>query len=118
LDNAKLEQVKHTEVFETFSLEQAERVPAWKAMVEEFEEDGTKKNPYEAEVKGKSIFGCDSSQSDGISAGLMEMQLRLQFAAEEEEEAAKGVPQVHEVSPSTFIAAGLDLEDEQYVFLN
>ncbi|KAJ7851553.1 hypothetical protein B0H13DRAFT_2360044 [Mycena leptocephala] len=96
LDNAKLEQVKHTEVFETFSLEQAERVPAWKAMVEEFEEDGTKKNPYEAEVKG-----------------LMEMQLRLQFAAEEEEEAAKGVPQVHEVSPSTFIAAGLDLEDEQ-----
>ncbi|KAJ7821058.1 hypothetical protein B0H13DRAFT_1920967 [Mycena leptocephala] len=96
LDNAKLEQVKHAEAFETFLLEQAERVPAWKAMVEEFEEDGTKKNPYEVEVKG-----------------LTEMQLRLQFAAEEEEEAAKGVPQVHEVNRSTFVAAALDLEDEQ-----
>jgi hypothetical protein len=56
LDNAKLEQVKHAEAFETFSLEQAERVPAWKAMVEEFEEDGTKKNPYEVEVKGTPIW--------------------------------------------------------------
>jgi hypothetical protein len=45
------------------------------------------------------------------------MQLQLQFAAEEEEEAAKGVPQVHEVNRSTFVAAALDLEDEQCIFL-
>jgi hypothetical protein len=33
-------------------LEQAERVPVWKKMVEEFEQDGTKKNPYEMKITG------------------------------------------------------------------
>jgi hypothetical protein len=36
-----------------FSLQQADRVPAWKKMVEEFETDGTKKNPYEIKISGK-----------------------------------------------------------------
>ncbi|KAJ7482922.1 hypothetical protein B0H11DRAFT_1723465, partial [Mycena galericulata] len=96
LDNARVELARSQEAFEAFSLQQAERVPEWKSMVEVFERDGTQKNPYEAEVKG-----------------LTEMQVRLQFAAEEEKEVEAGVPGVHEVSPSTFVAAGLDLEEEQ-----
>ncbi|KAJ7718483.1 hypothetical protein DFH07DRAFT_973264 [Mycena maculata] len=96
LDNAKVEQLRSQEAFEAFSLEQAKRVPEWKRMVEVFEKDGTQKNPYEAEVKG-----------------LTEMQVRLQFAAEEEKDKEAGIPAVHEVSPSTFVAAALDLEEEQ-----
>jgi hypothetical protein len=44
------------------------------------------------------------------------MEVRLQFAKEEEEEAQKGTPTLHEVTPSSFVAAGLDLEDQQCVF--
>jgi hypothetical protein len=41
--------------------------------------------------------------------------VRLQFATEEAEEAKKGGPALHEVTPSSFIVAGLELEDQQYV---
>ncbi|KAJ7828015.1 hypothetical protein B0H14DRAFT_2594831 [Mycena olivaceomarginata] len=75
LDNARKEQVKQREAFELFTLQQAERVPAWKEMVEEFEADETKKNPYEVKI-----------------TGLTEAEVRLKFAQEEEEEAKNGGP--------------------------
>ncbi|KAJ7851559.1 hypothetical protein B0H13DRAFT_2360051 [Mycena leptocephala] len=96
LDTARKEQASQREAFEVFSLQQVDRVPAWKEMVEEFEKDPEKKNPYEMKVRG-----------------LTEMEVRLQFATEEAEEAKKGVPALHEVTPSSFITAGLELEDEQ-----
>lgn len=39
--------------------------------------------------------------------------MRLQFANEEAEEAKKGGPALHEVTPSSFIVAGLELEEQQ-----
>jgi hypothetical protein len=45
------------------------------------------------------------------------MEVHLQFAKEEEEEAKKGMPLLHEVTPSAFIAARLELEEQQYVCL-
>jgi hypothetical protein len=45
------------------------------------------------------------------------MEVRLQFAKEEEKEAKEGTPWLHEVTPSAFVAAGLDLEDQQCVTL-
>jgi hypothetical protein len=53
----------------------------------------------------------------GECSGLTEMEVRLQFATEEVEEAKKGVPALHEVTPSSFITAGLELEDEQCVII-
>ncbi|KAJ7696890.1 hypothetical protein B0H14DRAFT_2418343 [Mycena olivaceomarginata] len=41
--------------FEVFSLEQVAWVPAWKQMVEAFEQDGTKKNPYEMKITGAHV---------------------------------------------------------------
>ncbi|KAF8215613.1 hypothetical protein K438DRAFT_1560517, partial [Mycena galopus ATCC 62051] len=84
------------EVFKVFSLQQAERVLAWKKMVEDFEKDSTKKNPYEMKM-----------------AGLTELDVRLQFATEEAEEVKKGGPMLHKVTPSSFVIAGLELEDQQ-----
>jgi hypothetical protein len=52
LDAARKEQAKQREVFEVFSLQQVERVPVWKRMVEDFEADETKKNPYELKISG------------------------------------------------------------------
>jgi hypothetical protein len=44
------------------------------------------------------------------------MEVRLQFAKDEEEEVQKGTPTLHDVTPSSFVAAGLNLEDQQCVF--
>ncbi|KAJ6450007.1 hypothetical protein C8R47DRAFT_999048 [Mycena vitilis] len=96
LDTARKEQAAQREAFEAFSVQQADRVPAWKKMVEEFEMDGREKDPYEMKI-----------------TGLTEMEVRLQFANEEAEEAKLGMPSLHEVTPSSFITAGLDLEDQQ-----
>lgn len=53
LDDAKIELDRQQVAFTAFSVEQADKVPGWKAVVDDFEADGTRKNPYEVEVKGK-----------------------------------------------------------------
>ncbi|KAF8171732.1 hypothetical protein K438DRAFT_1981883 [Mycena galopus ATCC 62051] len=113
LDRAEDELKEQTEAFNEFSVQQANRVPHWRRIVLDYEahveahaaqeddEGGKKKeleikSPYEIEVEG-----------------LTEAQVRLQFAKEEAEEAARGVPSVHDISASSFVSAGLDLEEEQ-----
>ncbi|KAJ7856413.1 hypothetical protein B0H13DRAFT_1902672 [Mycena leptocephala] len=96
LERVKVELPEQMEALAEFSSHQPERVPEWKAMVLAFELNNTKLNPFELKVKG-----------------LTEAQVRLQFSKEEDAEIARGVPSVHDVSPSSFVAAGLDLEEEQ-----
>ncbi|KAJ7085995.1 hypothetical protein B0H15DRAFT_923193 [Mycena belliarum] len=102
MDRAKAELEEQTETFEVFSEQQRERVPAWKQAVLDYEAayetqpDAELPSPYDFTVKG-----------------LTEAQVRLQFAEEEAAEAERGVPSIHDVSPSTFVAAGLDVENEQ-----
>jgi hypothetical protein len=43
----------------------------------------------------------------------MENDIRLEYSKEEAAEAEKGVPAIHNVTPSAFILAGLDLEEQQ-----
>ncbi|KAJ7743983.1 hypothetical protein B0H14DRAFT_2637362 [Mycena olivaceomarginata] len=93
LDTARKEAASQRSAFEVFSLQQAERVPAWKKMVEDFEVDGTKKNPYELK---RWRFICNSQRK----------RRRRQ---------RKGMPLLHKVTPSAFIAAGLELEEQQRV---
>ncbi|KAJ7707095.1 hypothetical protein B0H16DRAFT_1746660 [Mycena metata] len=94
LDKANVEEREQTEAFEAFTQEQGERVNDWREMVHAFEADPTKKNPYEVKVRG-----------------MTEADVRLRLSEEEQE---KGGPSLHDVSPSGFIYAGLDLEDQQY----
>ncbi|KAJ6508194.1 hypothetical protein C8R45DRAFT_1207936 [Mycena sanguinolenta] len=96
-ERAHEELKEQTEALEEFSAQQADRVPEWRRQVLEFKQDKTKHNPFHIEVKG-----------------LTEAEVRLQFTKEEAEEAARGIPAVHDVSPSSFISAGLDLEEEQF----
>ncbi|KAJ7160837.1 hypothetical protein C8R46DRAFT_1164534 [Mycena filopes] len=104
-NNAVHERDVQVEAFEAFSQEQAERVPVWQKMVEDYEAEAAvvkdptmrkARNPYEVKVRG-----------------ITEAQVRLQFAEEEAANTARGVPALHDVSPSTFVFAGLELEDEQ-----
>ncbi|KAJ6469546.1 hypothetical protein C8R47DRAFT_989403, partial [Mycena vitilis] len=106
MDRARIELARQTEAFESFSREQAEHVPAWRTKVETFEAEMAKlggragtsvpNNPYEVKVQG-----------------LTEAQVRLQFNKEEQLEAQRGVPSLHDVTPSNFITTGLDIENEQ-----
>jgi hypothetical protein len=52
LDVARKEQKSQREAFEAFTVQQAEWVPAWKRMVEDFEADPSAKNPYEMKISG------------------------------------------------------------------
>ncbi|KAJ7683625.1 hypothetical protein B0H14DRAFT_3535080 [Mycena olivaceomarginata] len=87
----------------TFTENQGEHVAGWKLMVEEFKKDQekpldarTKPNPYELP-----------------KSGLSENDVRLELAREEAAEQECGVLPINNVSPSTFILAGLDLEEQQ-----
>jgi hypothetical protein len=46
---------------------------------------------------------------------LTEKDVLLRFEKEEAEHVQNGVPGIHSVSPSSFVAAGLEVEDEQCV---
>ncbi|KAJ6454059.1 hypothetical protein C8R47DRAFT_1181216 [Mycena vitilis] len=106
MDRAKAELTRQRESFDAFSVEQAEHVPGWKTKVDDFEREQRKlggaagttvpNNPYEVKVKG-----------------MTEAQVRLHFSKEEEADAARGVPSLHDVTPSSFISTGLEIENEQ-----
>lgn len=49
--------------------------------------------------------------------GLTEIDVRLQFQREEEEEAKKGLPAKHKVTPSAFLSECLDVEEMQCVLV-
>ncbi|KAK7013942.1 CxC2 domain-containing protein [Favolaschia claudopus] len=97
LDNAKRERIIQEDSFNAFTAEQRERVPDWERMVCDYERDPAgNKNPYEVKT-----------------SALKEADVRLRLAEGEAASVERGVPALHDVSPSTFIFAGLDLEDEQ-----
>ncbi|KAJ7352108.1 hypothetical protein DFH08DRAFT_956919 [Mycena albidolilacea] len=96
LDNAREQEIVHTEALDSFSQQQQERVESWKKMVHDYEDDRSKKNPYEV-----------------VFVGLTEAQVRLQFQKDEEEAAKRGIPAKHKVSLSEFITECLNVEEEQ-----
>lgn len=53
LKRAVVECKVQNDAFEAFSEQQADQVPAWKEMVENFEMDGSKPNPYELPKSGE-----------------------------------------------------------------
>ncbi|KAF8207538.1 hypothetical protein K438DRAFT_1962465 [Mycena galopus ATCC 62051] len=96
LDRAREEYTSQMESFTLFSVQQAARVPEWQEMVAKFEKNPKEKNPYKMTKKG-----------------VMEAEVLLQFEEEEAQRVSAGIPSIHSVSPGSFIAAGLDVEEEQ-----
>ncbi|KAF8205189.1 hypothetical protein K438DRAFT_1543320, partial [Mycena galopus ATCC 62051] len=94
-DKAKIEYAAQMESFTVFSIQQTDRVPAWRAMVKTFEKNPKAKNPYQRTEKG-----------------MTEADVLLKLEKEEAEGFAAGG--IHRVSPSSFISAGLEVEDEQH----
>nr|GAT42823.1 predicted protein [Mycena chlorophos] len=94
LDVAAAELAKQQAAFKHFSEEQADSVDEWTDLVEAYEADGTKKNPYESEITGRVIQSRDDRHL------LTTQEKRAQ-------------PVVHEVGPVAFVALGLAVEEEQ-----
>ncbi|KAJ7754410.1 hypothetical protein B0H14DRAFT_3096699 [Mycena olivaceomarginata] len=84
------------EALDAFSLAQQDRIEGWKKIVHNFEDDPTLENPYKVDF-----------------TGLTEIDVRLQFQKEEEEEARQGLPAKHKVSPGAFVVECLEIEEEQ-----
>ncbi|KAJ7719860.1 hypothetical protein B0H14DRAFT_3521129 [Mycena olivaceomarginata] len=103
LDRANKEYAEQLAAFIQFSTEQGKRIREWKKMVEEYEADPSKKIPIRCP--------CEVSTIEGL--GLTEAQVLLQFEAEEMARVQAGVLSIHTVSPASFVAAGLGVEDEQ-----
>jgi hypothetical protein len=51
--------------------------------------------------------------ADDATAAMTEAEVLLQLDKEDAQQVKDGVPGIHAVSPSSFIAAGLAVEDEQ-----
>ncbi|KAJ7649913.1 hypothetical protein FB45DRAFT_730388 [Roridomyces roridus] len=98
LDRAMDEYETQSESFNNFSGQQAKRVPEWQRMIEEWEADPAgKKDPYEKTHRG-----------------ITEKDVLLRLEKAEAERVKAGIPSVHTVSPCSFIAAGLEVEEEQW----
>ncbi len=51
------------------------------------------------------------------SSGTTLQDIQLQLTQEDAAEAAKGVVSLHAINVTVFLTKGLELEDQQYVFL-
>nr|GAT44791.1 predicted protein [Mycena chlorophos] len=101
LDAARTELGKQEEAFGEFTVRQLEHAPEWQRSVEAYERPVPESAPqpenlYELQVKG-----------------LSEKEVRAMFANQEAEDEKNGAPKLHSVSPSAFVAFGLDLEEQQ-----
>ncbi|KAJ8473447.1 hypothetical protein ONZ45_g16298 [Pleurotus djamor] len=96
MKNAKRERTIQQESFSIFTVKQSDRVEKWKQMVDDFELDGSKPNPYNV-------------GSQGITVATV----RLKFAQDEAKEAKSTSQPLNDVTPSTFIQEGLDIEHQQ-----
>ncbi|KAK6996601.1 CxC2 domain-containing protein [Favolaschia claudopus] len=72
----------------------------WQSMIEAWEADRERKNPYES--------------MDKRQEGVSESAIRLELAKEELEEASLGTGRLHGTSASSFLVMGLQLEQQQF----
>ncbi|KAJ7785628.1 hypothetical protein B0H16DRAFT_1707885 [Mycena metata] len=85
LDRVRIKYVAQLEAFTVFSMEQEVHVAEWLEMVEAYEADGKKKNPY------KVLLKLEQQESQRLAT----------------------VPTIHRMSASSFLAAGLEVEEQQ-----
>jgi hypothetical protein len=90
-----------------------EVIDKWTAMVEAWDSDPQKPNPYEEVGKGSfSWLSICHLLLLFVLASTM-AQVRHELAEEELVKARQGVGPIHDVSPNKFLQAGLELEEQQ-----
>jgi hypothetical protein len=97
-----------------------QHVATWTDAVEEWENDEShpKKVPSPYEIKSSGKFSSNFRMTGILTvlmAGLSVAHVRKELADEEQDRLNKGGTVYHEVSASSFISIGLELQDLQYV---
>ena len=109
---------KHQELFAQFSATfKPEMAEKWEKLVREWKQDNTKVNSY-AEPVNSTYFGFHqlrTSFDSRLPLATTERDIRLQMVKEEEAEASRGILPPHDMSPSSFLHARLELEQQQSV---
>lgn len=117
LDRAIEMRKDHSEAFDDHNRTLDKDTQAkWTKMVEDWEVDPNKPNPYEEPETCEYIESLD--QVILFSCNLLALNLaevRLELANEEAADAARGFDQGHNTTPSKFLVQGFELEDQQYV---
>jgi hypothetical protein len=98
-------------------LEEPSSLAEWKIQLEEWEQDRSKPNPYEAKTDSTSCstaFSGHSLLTISISA-MTQATVRLHLAKEDSRLLNQGLrPVLHdEITPSILISTGIDLEEQQ-----
>ena len=87
-------------------------IKEWEELVTAWEDDQTKPSPFEEVKNGAYILRLGRIRSH-IRLAITSAHVRKQLAEEEAAASSLGEIAVHDVSPSTFIHAGLELEEYQ-----
>ncbi|KAK7434738.1 hypothetical protein VKT23_020034 [Stygiomarasmius scandens] len=96
LHNAVSERNAQRHSFDEFKIQQAEKADEWIKLVTDWEQKVSDINPFALK-----------------HLGMTENEVRLALAEQEKEDEHAGVPSIHQISPSAFIAHGLELEEQQ-----
>ncbi|KAK7433708.1 hypothetical protein VKT23_020626 [Stygiomarasmius scandens] len=96
LHNALSERNSQQRSFDEFKEQQKDNAEAWIHKVKDWENKSSDVNPFELKY-----------------LGMTENEVRLTLAEQEQEEERSGVQSIHRISPSAFIAHGLELEEQQ-----
>ena len=93
-------------------------ITKWMKMVEDWEADPQKPNPYEEpEACGSYLYNI-SITTLMSSVALNVAKVWLELAKEEAADAAQGIECGHDLTPSKFLIQGLELEEHQCVLFH
>ena len=106
--------IRQEAVFAQFTAKFApEVVDRWAAMIDAWETDHQKPNPYEDVGKGRlSLLVLIYLALILVLASTM-AQVRLELAEEELDKAKRGSAPNHDILPNVFLQLGLELEEQQ-----
>ncbi|THU91454.1 hypothetical protein K435DRAFT_820836 [Dendrothele bispora CBS 962.96] len=93
----------HCRALKEFTEQQGEVTNDWMGMIQEWEAELAL--PVDRRTK-KNLFEMPKS-------GLSEAEIKLQLTELEAEQERKGIPAIHNVSPTSFVSQGLELEEHQ-----
>ncbi|THU77010.1 hypothetical protein K435DRAFT_703408 [Dendrothele bispora CBS 962.96] len=95
----------HMKALKEFSESQGEVTKEWMGWINDWEDElsllpdqRTKPNPFEM-----------------LESGLTEAEIKLELTTLEAEQERAGIPPIHNVSPTSFISQGLDIEEQQQI---
>jgi hypothetical protein len=98
----------------TFPLDTIKR---WKRMVKKWEANPSRPNPYVSKDRGRLFCFIQVPRLTVFLPASKVSEIRLRLAQEEAAEAERGQRAPHQITASVFIRMGLELEDQQWVFI-